>query len=226
MKKLDLKTISAIVAILSVCVTIYSTIISTRESKRADSLYTKTVVYEDELGRTVTENMQLVITNKELKEINKKDSSKLTAYERKILKLTAQSNIKKKSEDIINYEMMAFTSQKSVQMRNKFETETDSMTMIPMKHLFIEDKYLTLKLIYNPENDSININIINREEFYVEGYLERKPKKDGKQVPYILRWMKSWEFKSSIKTMSDSTVITDFTTMKLKKHRGKIPTID
>lgn len=75
-----------------------STKLKTDNERLTNNLYKKTIEYEDELGRRVTETTQMELTIKEMKRAAKKDSTQLNEYEKLLVQTYSElsaSNRKK-----------------------------------------------------------------------------------------------------------------------------------
>lgn len=219
----QIKKIAAIVGIISVIYSIFSSIyvnyIKSDRDRIKSNLYEKTIQYEDELGRHVTEKTQLQITVKELKKVAKSDSTQLNDYEKQLKKVFDElSASNRKLKNVQNALSIA------TETRNTFNTKlTDTivirdMAKMTLKRAEISNEYGKYSIEYNPTTDSLNMSLKTRNEFFVDIFKERKANKKGKQVFWPVRWLKDWEYKGSIKTLNDSTEITEFSIINIEKR--------
>lgn len=217
--KVNLKTILAVVTIISMSFGALQTCQSMKHKadakRQKTNLYTKTIEYEDQLGRSVTETMELNVTVKEMKKAAKKDSSQLSNYERKILEFKRELDLSdrqlKSTEAVMKLD---------VTTRNTFETVMESIEIenIPIKKAYVSNKFGSYDITYNPANDSIKMEMVQINEFYIDMYKEREPNKKGNKVFILWRWIKDWQYKGSVKTLNDSTIINEFTLLKINKR--------
>lgn len=219
-----MKKILTFLTILSTIVAIASSIwgqIQAHDAKRyKGALYEKKVEYEDELGRKVTEITQLEVTNRELKQVGKKDSILLSDYERKIRKL--YDELEANGRKLRHTESaLLFSEQTRDSFRIKLEevkdTLTDKLDLLPIKTGYYSTDWTKQKFTYNPNTDSLSVVQVHENEFFVDLFKKRKPNSKGKQVCWLFRWVRPWEYKASIKSLRDSTIIKDAVMINLNR---------
>ncbi len=91
---MKIKTILTIATIVSLLFGVFSNIQSMKhkaESQRlGNNLHEKTIQYEDEKGRLISEKTILQVTNKELKNVLKKDTAKFDEYDKTIYNIAKE----------------------------------------------------------------------------------------------------------------------------------------
>lgn len=203
---------------VSVVVSILATLQSMKEKARGDraenNLYTKTIEYQDELGRKVTETTQLEITVRELKQIAKKDTLAMNAYEKKLYKISQELAYNNRKEKTVDKAMM-FSTESNFSSEKK--AEDIIINKMPAKTVKFIDTFGTYEATYFPETDNMKISVLQRNEFFLDIYKQRELNKKGKKVFYLWRWTKDWEYKGSVKSLNDSTIIKDFTLINVQK---------
>lgn len=216
--KNKINIIYGIVTILSVLFGMWtnyqSTKIKTDNERLTNNLYKKTIEYEDELGRRVTETTQMELTIKEMKQAAKKDSTQLNEYEKLLVhtysELSASNRKMKQVESAMNIELHT---------RNTIETTMKDSVIDEMevKTAYVENEFGKYSIMYEPETDSLFLTTIQKNQLFVDVFKKRKPNKNGKEAIYLLRWTKGWDYKASIKSLNDSTIIKEFDYIKIKK---------
>lgn len=217
--KLSLKQIAIVITILSVAVSIFSnvqTIKHKAESERlSNNLYSKTIEYEDDLGRKVTEVTQLDIKVSEFKSVMKKDSTKLNEYEKIIFEmgkeLKASGRKLKDVEAILNVTVET-TDEMAMQTRDTFYRQMEAKTAHFSNDLAEYD------ITYIPELDSLKLAVVQRYDLYIDLFREREKNSKGKDVFILWRWTKDWKYKGSIKTTNNAAIIKDFTIININKR--------
>ena len=215
---MKLKQILAVVTIISLIVSIFSTMQASKhkaESRRlATNLYSKTVTYEDRLGRQIVETTQLEIRVRELRKVMKKDSSQLSEYERTIYRIGKELNYSRRKFNKTKYVATVNMSTES----SIAERAVDTVYMgLEAKTARVEDKFGKYIINYVPETDSLFLEVIQRNELYIDVFKERKKNSKGKKAFILWRWTMGYEYKGSIKTLNNATTVTDFTIIEIKK---------
>lgn len=218
-----LSNITTLATIISILVSVFATVWGLRKSKDADdyknTLYSKTVEYEDELGRKVTEVVQMEVSIKEMKETAKKDSNLLSDYEKKLQRVYKElQSENKKLKDVES--AMLFSSSTHDKFAVKMETEYEKEVMPGMearKVAKFENDWFKQEIIYDPNTDTLYVDKLERNEFFIDAFRQRKAKANGKQAFYPFRWRMPWEYKASVKSLRDSTVIQESIYLNMKK---------
>jgi hypothetical protein len=208
--------ILAIVTIISVLVGVFVSIrnssLKLENDRLETNLYAKTIQYQDELGRTITETTQLKVTVGELKKITKMDSSKMNSYEKTIYRISKELENNGASKK--NTEAAGFIVTESKFQKSNIAEDTVIRGMKAKTVRFI-DPYGTYESTYFPETDTISLIVVQRTELFLELHKQRELNKKGKKVCILWRWAKDWEYNASIKSMGDSTEIKSFNYIKI-----------
>lgn len=224
-KSSTLNKILTIVTIISTIVAIWGIFWGSGKADDARrykaTLYQRTVEYQDELGRKVTEVTQLEATAKELKTIAKKDSAKLSAYEKKLLNVYNELNANNRK--IKNTEMALLFSEQSKDSFAVQLQELDSMRAfeskgLPLKYGRYDGKWASQDFVYDPNTDSLFTTRVDENEFFVDMYKQKELRPNGKPYFFLLRWFKDWEYRGSIKSLKDSTTIKDAVMVHISKR--------
>jgi len=181
-------------------------------------LHERTVEYEDSLGRKIKEVTQLEISLRELKRVSKKDSVQLNAYERKVLQLYQELGVNERKLKQVESALL-FTSRTRDSFAIKLEAleQNDSIDLLPLKQGVFVDKWSVQEFTYNPNNDSLFVDQIQETEFFVDMYKQRQLKENGKPHCFLWRWTLPWEYQASVKSLRDSTVITEAAYVNVRK---------
>jgi len=215
---MNIKQILSIATIISIIISIFSTMQSMKhkseKNRLSNNLYEKTIQYEDDLGRQITEKTQLEITVKELKDVLKQDSSTLNSYEKKIYKIANELKLSdrkaKNLESALIVELQT-NLQMSAKARNAVYKKMNAKSAV------LSDEFGRYEIMYIPELDTIRFALKQRNELVIDMFKQREKNKKDKEVFILWRWIKKWEYKASIKSLNDSTIIKDFTIIKVTK---------
>ncbi|MCK9545034.1 MAG: hypothetical protein M0R03_23710, partial [Novosphingobium sp.] len=178
-----------------------------------NTLHEQEKKYEDKLGRKVIQVTQLETRIKDFKKVAKKDSASLNDYEKKVLVLYKElENNKRKLRHVESALLFTSVTRDSFVIKLK-EIEQkdglDSIPLLPLKQGFFENKWSVQEFLYNPNNDSLFVDQIQETEFFVDMYKQRQLKENGKPHCFLWRWTLPWEYQASVKSLRDSTVITE-----------------
>jgi hypothetical protein len=243
-KGMNLNKILTFATIIATFVAIFSGVSGLRaknDAKRYQNiLHEKTVEYEDELGRKVKEVTQLQVTTKELKKLADQDSATLNAYEKRLLKvyneLAANKRKLKRTEAALS-----FTSQTKDSFAIQLETlSPDNIVALEMADMLTEfsgitgevpdsdfkpkkigyysNDWTSQEFLYDPNTDSLYVSQVSENEFFVDMFKQREQKENGKDYIWPIRLFKDWEYKASIKSLRDSTVIKDAVIVNVSKR--------
>lgn len=217
-----LSKILTVVTILSILAGIYATFWGFGKNNEASrlraTLHERTVAYEDSLGRKIKEVTQLEISLRELKRVSKKDSAQLNAYERKVLQLYQELGVNERKLKQVESALL-FTSRTRDSFAIKLEAleQNDSIELLPLKQGIFVGKWSVQEFTYNPNNDSLFVDQIQETEFFVDMYKQRQLKENGKPHCFLWRWTLPWEYQASVKSLRDSTVITEAAYVNVRK---------
>jgi hypothetical protein len=215
---MKLKTILTVVTIISLLFGVYSNIQNSRNKAEKErvttNLHQKTIQYEDELGRAVTETTRLQVTNKELKKVLKKDSSKMDEYERTIYKIAKELKTSKRLAKNLESSLIAETI---TNFKLSDRVRDTVFRKMEAKTVHFKDPFGEYSATYIPEVDSMYMSIMQRNELYIDMFKQRPKNNKGKKFIIPLRWFKGWEHVASIKSLNDSTIINDFTVIDVYK---------
>ena len=191
-----LKNIKEILTIGSLAAAILFGTLNQINKGRADdaenNLYSKTIQWEDEKGRLVTETTELRYSVNDLKAISQRDSAKLSDAE-KVIWEAGQTikELRSKPQHVVSYsktEVEALYDSLEVLHTIK-DNKLISIEPIRTDHLNIEFEVIEGKVLANAKyNAGIEV-IVDRER--------RKETKRGKKRFFIARWLKpDWQYNS------------------------------
>ena len=217
-----LKDLLIIVTILSVMIGIIAAIYGIRQGNEKNrleqNLYSKTVQWEDERGRLVTETTELRYTVRELRQISKKDSSNMSEAEKKLL--AARSTI-----DALNIRLRKVESVNMIEVESKGKyvtdysiKEKDTIYLLEIKP--IETKHLDMK--FDVRKDSIIVNHTYRNSIDVIIDRDQELGKRGNKRFFLIRWiMPKWEYSSNVVSEDPNAEITSNVYFNFQKRKGK-----
>lgn len=217
-----LKNILTIVTILSVMIGIVAAIYGIRQGNEKNrleqNLYSKTVQWEDEKGRLVTETTELRYTVRELRQISKKDSSNLSDAEKKLL--ATRGTI-----DALNIKLRKVESVNMIEVESKGEyvtdytiKERDTIYLLEIKP--IETKHLDLK--FDVKGDSIIVNHTYRNSIDIIIDRDQAAGKRGNKRFFLVRWiLPKWEYSSNVVSEDPNAEITSNIYFKFQRGKGK-----
>lgn len=202
-----------------------------------NALYDKQVHYEDNFGNVVTEINQLKVTNRELRDVIKKDSVNLSEYEKRLLlikrELDANNRNLRKTQTALyfteetrdsfalllrNYVIFNTDDGMSFMVDSSYMvTESELGGSLPLKVGRWENDWTVQDFMYDPNNDSLFVVQVSENAFFIDLFKERELNKKDKKVFWPVRWTKPWEYKASIKSKRDSTTIKDAVVVNLTK---------
>lgn len=205
-----------VITIISIVVGIFASVrisnLKEKNDRLETNLYSNTTQYEDALGRSVVESDQLKTTVKELKQLSKMDSSKMNTYEKTIYKISQELKANGTKEK--NTEGAAFISIET-NFENASLAKDSVISKMKAKTVRFVDDYGTYESTYFPETDTISLKVIQRAELFLDLHRKRELNSKGNKVFFAWRWLKDWEYKASIKSIGDSTVIKSFDYVKI-----------
>ena len=211
-----------IVTILSIMIGIIAAIYGIRQNNEKNrleqNLYSRTVQWEDERGRLVTETTELRYTVRELRQVSKKDSSNMSDAEKKLL--AARGTI-----DALNIRLRKVESVNMIEVKSKGEyvtdysiREKDTVYLLEIKP--IETKHLDMK--FDVRKDSIIVNHTYRNSIDVIIDRDQELGKRGNKRFFLIRWiMPKWEYSSNVVSEDPNAEITSNVYFNFQKRKGK-----
>lgn len=217
-----LSNIKEAVTILSVVAAIgfgYWGKLQSQEASRATSnLYSKTIQWEDEKGRLVTETSELRFTTQELRNINRQDSARLNEVQKKLWKASkAIEDLKVKERNVESVNIVGL------------EARRDSLVTIPV---YNEDNVLkelkpiktdNLLIEFEVTSDTIYVNHLYTSE--ITTVVSRKVDKftsKGRKRLFLARWVNPrWEYTAMNVSDDPNAEITSAINIKFQKNKGK-----
>jgi hypothetical protein len=212
--------IKDLVTILSILATVglgYWGKLQKDEAKRAiNNLHSTTIQYEDEKGRLVTEVTELRFTTKELKQIAKQDSAKLSSVQKKLLKAhgkITELNIKERNAESINIADLSVFND-SLVTTAEYDKKGLLKALKPIKtdNLEISFNVLSDTVVVNHKYKTEITTIVKREA--------DKTTKNGKKRFFLARWVNPrWQY--SAINVSDDKKAKIASAIHIKFQRGK-----
>ena len=211
-----------IVTILSIMIGIIAAIYGIRQNNEKNrleqNLYSRTMQWEDERGRLVTETTELRYTVRELRQVSKKDSSNMSDAEKKLL--AARGTI-----DALNIRLRKVESVNMIEVKSKGEyvtdysiREKDTVYLLEIKP--IETKHLDMK--FDVRKDSIIVNHTYRNSIDVIIDRDQELGKRGNKRFFLIRWiMPKWEYSSNVVSEDPNAEITSNVYFNFQKRKGK-----
>lgn len=210
----DVVTVVSIVATLGLG---YWGNLQRQEAQRAtDNLYSKTIQWEDEKGRLVTETTELRYTVSELKDISKRDKESLSEAERKVAE--AAETIKElgiKARNVDRYENVSFEVADSAETKIVYrDKKLEKIEPIRTKHMDIDFIIKGDKVIAAYKYKGNVKVIINRK-------VDKETKK-GKKRFFLARWVNPrYDYWSTVVSDDKNATITSTDSINFQKKKGK-----
>lgn len=167
-------------------------------SRLENNLHSTTIQYEDKLGRTVTEVTELRFTNKELKQIAKLDSSKLSDTQKKLWEasqVVKDLEIKSRNAESFNRVDLSVSNDSLIsEVIYNEDRSLKELKPIKTKHLSITFEVVGDTVLvahkYNATIDTVVSRSVDKET------------KSGKKRFFLVRWVNP-RWKYSAKNVSD-----------------------
>jgi len=210
------------ITIISIVVTLglgYWGKVQQEEASRAtNNLYSKTVEWKDEKGRLVTEVTELRYTTKELKDIAKLDSTKLSRAQKDLLQannLVKELKLKERNVESVNIADLrvhndSLVSTITYDKNNKLE----ALKPIKTEHLYIDFKVEGDTVLVDHKYN-VNINTVVRRE-------RDKVTKAGNPRFFIARWVNPrWQYSAINVADDDKAKIDSAIHINFQNKKGK-----
>lgn len=221
-----LSNVLRIVTIISIIIGILAIlgwVRSSGEKQRAiDNLYNKTVQWEDERGRMVTETTELRFTNRELRKVGKKDSTNLSDVEKKLLDARILiSDLKIKPRKVESTHMLELES--ASEQVTKLTIEDLGFALEPLYKVSIAPiKTKHLELIFNQVGDSLHVSHLYRTDIDVVVDRDKGLNDKGKKRFFVVRWIRPrWEYSSNVVAEDPDAEITSNVYINFQRRKGR-----
>jgi hypothetical protein len=216
-----LKAVSLFIGIAGAMGGIIGTIYGIRQNKEANraenNLYTRTVQWEDERGRLVTETTELRYTLNELRNISKKDSSKMSEAEKQLLAARKEIDaLRIKPRNVESVNTIGLESRGT--FTTDYETKPDTVKLLKIDP--IETEFISL--YFKVEGDSILVDHLYKNTLNIIVDRDYGLNARGKPRFFLTRWISpKWQYSSNVVSEDPNADITSNVYIKFQKHKGK-----
>lgn len=209
--------VTAISIIIGIFATLYGIRQNNERNRAENNLYTLTTQWQDERGRLVIETTELRYTVNELRQISKKDSSKLSEAEKKLLQArNVVDNMKIRLRKVESVDRITLESESGYTAPIVFKTR--DTCLFEVKPIVTDN----LELNFRQVNDSLIIDHHYKSDIDVVIDRDQGLNKKGKKRFFLCRWLKpDWIYSSNVVSDDPNAEITSNVYIKFQRGKGK-----